>query len=229
MLSELISTRQSSSLATSHISEPTAAATSILLVAPHALVRAGLRAILSANPGLRVVGESSDVAAAAALAPGLGPDVILLTRRDDIEGAEQLRSAHPGACILYLDEREVTESADVHCVPSDADVAALCSMLGIALGGRCGGCAFRSRCATRAATSRTPGSLSPRERQVAVYVAEGMSSKQIAGALGISLRTVNTYRESLAKKIGASSGAVVTRFVLENQLAARDEAPRSGS
>ena len=54
--------------------------------------------------------------------------------------------------------------------------------------------------------------LSRRERQVAVRIAAGLGSKQIAAALGVSLRTVNTYRESLAKKLGASSAAVVTRY-----------------
>ena len=61
--------------------------------------------------------------------------------------------------------------------------------------------------------------LSRRERQVAVRVAAGLTTKQIAGALGVSVRTVNTYRESLARKVGASSAAVLTRYVLEHRLA----------
>jgi two-component system response regulator NreC len=60
--------------------------------------------------------------------------------------------------------------------------------------------------------------LSRREREVAVRVAEGLSSKEIAAVLGIAVRTVNTYRESLARKLGASSPAVITRFVIESGL-----------
>ena len=60
--------------------------------------------------------------------------------------------------------------------------------------------------------------LTLRERQVAVSVADGRSSKQIAGALGISLRTVNTYRQSLARKLDGSSAAVLTRYVIESGL-----------
>ncbi|GMV09898.1 MAG: hypothetical protein AMXMBFR55_16320 [Gemmatimonadota bacterium] len=60
--------------------------------------------------------------------------------------------------------------------------------------------------------------LTLRERQVAVSVAAGRSSKQIAGALGISLRTVNTYRQSLARKLDGSSAAVLTRYVIESGL-----------
>ena len=52
----------------------------------------------------------------------------------------------------------------------------------------------------------------------AVSVAAGRSSKQIASALGIGLRTVNTYRESLARKIGGSSAAILTRYVIESGL-----------
>jgi DNA-binding CsgD family transcriptional regulator len=51
-----------------------------------------------------------------------------------------------------------------------------------------------------------------------VRVAEGLSSKEIAAVLGIAVRTVNTYRESLARKLGASSPAVITRFVIESGL-----------
>lgn len=60
--------------------------------------------------------------------------------------------------------------------------------------------------------------LSRRERQVAVRVAQGLMSKEIAADLGISLRTVHTYREALARKLGTSSAAVVTRFVLRTGL-----------
>jgi DNA-binding NarL/FixJ family response regulator len=97
----------------------------------------------------------------------------------------------------------------------------LCSVLGVALSGRCAGCAFRGSCPA----PRVAVALSRRERQVAVRVAEGLSSKQIAAHLGIALRTVNTYRESLARKLGASSAAVVTRFVLENGLSTSVDDP----
>lgn len=77
----------------------------------------------------------------------------------------------------------------------------------------CAGCPAHPGC-PRYAEAR----LSPREQDVARHVARGMSSKQIAAALGIGLRTVNTYRESLARKLGGSSAAVITRYVLEHGL-----------
>jgi DNA-binding NarL/FixJ family response regulator len=93
-------------------------------------------------------------------------------------------------------------------------VAEFCSVLGSLLGERCAACVLRGHCpAARAAVA-----LSRREKQVAVLVAAGLASKQIAAQLGIGLRTVNTYRESLARKLGASSPAVLTRYVLEHGL-----------
>jgi DNA-binding CsgD family transcriptional regulator len=101
-------------------------------------------------------------------------------------------------------------------------VAELCVTIGTLLGGRCAACLLRARCPV----PRLAVALSRRERQVAVRVAAGLTSKQIAAALGVSLRTVNTYRESLARKLGASSPAVLTRYVLEHGL--HGESPALG-
>ena len=131
-----------------------------------------------------------------------------------------LREAAPEACLLYLgDEDDCPLRAGVGggalpCVPRDAGVTELCTTLGTLLGGRCAACLLRARCPA----PRLAVALSRRERQVAVHVAAGLTSKQIAFALGVSLRTVNTYRESLARKLGASSPAVLTRYVLEHGL-----------
>ena len=198
----------------SNASPTPAPLTSIVIVARHALVRAGLRTVLCENPGLRVVGEARDIRDARPVAFEHSADVVLLNELVSPTDVALLRSELPSVCIVTLDE---TGSArDVRCVPADGGVVELCSVLGAALGGRCAGCAFPAHCPARAVAV----ALSPRETQVAVYVSRGLSSKQIAGTLGISLRTVHTYRESLARKLGASSAAVLTRYVLEHQLAA---------
>jgi DNA-binding CsgD family transcriptional regulator len=57
-----------------------------------------------------------------------------------------------------------------------------------------------------------------REREVLARIAQGKTSKQIAAELGVSLRTVNTHRENLAKKLGSSSVAAMTRYAIENGL-----------
>jgi FixJ family two-component response regulator len=59
---------------------------------------------------------------------------------------------------------------------------------------------------------------SAREQQVLAHIAQGKTSKQIAAELGISLRTVNTHRENIAKKIGSSSLAAMIRYAIEYEL-----------
>ena len=202
---------------------PPANDTSILVVAGHALVRAGLRAILGSTPGLAVVAEAPDVGEATALAARHRPDVVLLDAPPASGAGDSIAAlcnAAPGACLLCLGDDDA-DAAPIACVPRSAGVTELCDELDRLLGGKCTACVFRKSCQARRAQM-----LSPREKQVAVHVAAGLSSKQIAATLGIGLRTVNTYRESLARKLGASSPAVLTRFVMENGL---EEELRSAS
>lgn len=192
--------------------------TSILLVARHALVRAGLRAVLGATPGLAVVGEAAEVSEAVAAAERLQPDVVLLSAAPeslgDRDGVAALRARAPGACVLYLGGASGAGDDTLACVPTEAGLTEFCATVGELLGGRCAACALRAQCPA----PRLEAALSRRERQVAVRVAAGLTTKQIAATLGVSVRTVNTYRESLARKVGASSASVLTRYVLEHGL-----------
>ena len=189
---------------------------SILVVAEHALVRAGLRAILDGTPGLLVVAEVADIDAATRAAARLRPDAVLLGSPPADGQARRaliaLRRVVPESCVLCLGASD--DSDELQCVPLDAGVPEFCAALGSVLGDRCGACLLRPRCPG----PRVAVALSRRERQVAVRVSHGMSTKQIAAELGVRPRTVNTYRESLARKLGASSPAVVTRYVLEHGL-----------
>lgn len=199
-----------------HVIRESAGEASILLVAEHALVRAGLRAILDGTPGLVVVAEVADMESATRAAARLRPDAVLLGAPPADGPARRaliaLRRAVPESCVLCLGASE--DSDELRCIPFDAGVPEFCAALGSVLGDRCGACLLRPRCPG----PRVAVALSRRERQVAIRVSHGMSTKQIAAELGVRPRTVNTYRESLARKLGASSPAVVTRYVLENGL-----------
>ena len=69
-------------------------------------------------------------------------------------------------------------------------------------------------------SAQAAAQLSVRERQVLGRVASGMTSKQIALQLGITLRTVHTHRENLARKLGTSSVAAMTRYALQHGIEA---------
>lgn len=68
-------------------------------------------------------------------------------------------------------------------------------------------------------TAKTPSTpLTQRERDVLARIAAGMTSKEIAAALGVALRTVNTHREHLAKKLSTSSVAGMVRYAIEQGI-----------
>lgn len=196
--------------------------TTVLLVEEHALVLAGLRALISATDGLEVIAEARTLAEAGELARRCRPDVVLVDGRVRAFAArvdlDDMRRAAPDACLLVLADDALARTGPPRgangCVAPNANVEELYATITSLLGTRCAGCRLRPSCPVPALAA----SLSRRERQVAVLVAEGKQSKQIACALGIGLRTVNTYRESLARKLGASSAAVITRFVLKTGL-----------
>lgn len=185
-------------------------------------MRAGLRTLIGTTPGFSRVAEAADVESAVRVAAEVRPDVVLLdaARTHTDELLERLRAAAPRACLLCLTGDRQLSAESVRCIPPDVDVGEFCSTVASLLGDRCDVCQLRAICPV----PRAAVTLSPRERQVAVHVAAGMASKQIAAVLGIGLRTVNTYRESLRRKLGASSAAALTRYVLEQGL---DKAPVS--
>lgn len=195
---------------------------SVLLVEAHALRLAALRALLSGTPGLSVTAEARDLSTARSLVLSHRPDVVLVDGRmfaaADSEEVSALRRAAPESCVLVLtDDTSARLSGNEQangCLSRDADLAELCATVISVLGARCSNCALRSHCLIPQLTV----GLSRRERQVAIRVANGFTSKEVAADLGISPRTVNTYRENLARKLGASSAAVVTRFVLRTGL-----------
>jgi two-component system response regulator NreC len=198
-----------------------------MLVEAHALVREALRTFLSATPGLTVVAECDAISSAVELARVRRPDVVLIDGRLLEDAGERalgaLRHEVPDACVVVLTDRPSREISGDSGLQSDIidcrltrenGVKELCAKVSTALGARCASCLIRTYCPVAEVAIR----LSRREREVAVRVAEGLSSKEIAAVLGIAVRTVNTYRESLARKLGASSPAVITRFVIESGL-----------
>jgi len=206
-----------------------------LLVDEHALVRAGLRSLIDAIPGLSVVAEAAEVADAVEVARQHRPDAILVSAaawaRGGADVGSRLRRELPQSCVLVIGgepdaDRTTGLAGGYCCLPREAGIQEFCTAISSLLGGRCADCGFRRDACP---AMQNVALLSRRERQVAVRVAEGLTSKQIASMLGVAIRTVNTYRESLARKIGASSAAALTRFVIESGLRDTNVADGDGS
>lgn len=196
----------------------------VLLVEEHALIRAGLRSLIDATSGMMIVAEAPDMSGALTLAREHQPDTILVgasaLARADADITATLRKELPQSCIFVVggEVPDATRSAEsagsFRCLPREAGMQEFCADISNLFGIRCEDCRLQTICPV----ARAVTALSRRERQVAVRVAAGLTSKQIASMLGLAIRTVNTYRESLARKVGASSAAALTRYVIESGL-----------
>jgi RNA polymerase sigma factor (sigma-70 family) len=205
----------------------------VLLADDHTLMREGVRRILYADGGIEVVGEVGDGQAAVSETLARQPDVavldITMPGGGGLEAARQIRRQAPEVRILilsmHLQPEYLLESvrAGAHgYLVKDAAAAELVS----AVRAVCAGDSYYSAAVSAQMSDllrrKLEGEevtnalerLSPREREVLRHIAEGASNKEIAGTLGISVRTVETHRDSLMKKLGIHSVAGLTRFAL---------------
>ena len=205
----------------------------VLLADDHTLMREGVRRILAADGGIEVVAEVGDGQAAVAETLAKQPDVavldITMPGGGGLEAARQIRRQAPEVRILilsmHLQPEYLLESvrAGAHgYLVKDAAAGELVA----AVRAVCNGDSYYSPAVSAQMSDllrrKLEGEevtnalerLSPREREVLRHIAEGSSNKDIAGTLGISVRTVETHRDSLMKKLGIHSVAGLTRFAL---------------
>jgi DNA-binding NarL/FixJ family response regulator len=206
----------------------------VLLVDDHAVVREGIRHVLSGSGEFEVVGEAANATEAVALAQELAPDVIVLDitmpGASGLNSVEALRREAPASRILMLSVHDQTEyvlesvRAGAHgylrkdTTPNDLRQAIRAVYQGES---------FYSPAAARRLTealrdqpTEAPAlaALTGREREVLLGVVRGQTNKQIAADLGISVRTIETHRDSLMRKLGIHTVAGLTRFAIEQGI-----------
>ena len=208
----------------------------ILIVDDHALVREGIRQALTV-PGFQVVGEAASGPEALERAIGLAPDVVVLDislpGENGIKTAARIRVEKPDVRILMLSVHDhpeyVMESvkAGAHgylrkdTLPEDLRAA----IQTIHDGHTCFGHALSDEVETVTPILQTNATqrlelLTRREREVLIGIAGGKTNKEMASHLGLSPRTVESYRESLIRKLGIPSVAGLTRFAIDAGLLA---------
>jgi two-component system response regulator NreC len=208
----------------------------ILIADDHALIRSGLTLLLSSQPDLQVVAECGthdEVTERLAALPG-GVDVITLDLTmpgsSPASFIEELVRTHPDLAVVVLTMHDDPSHARIslaagakgYVVKSAADRDLLEAIRIVARGGSyTGGTVAGEPVAVpkRPVGGGTPlDSLSDRERQVFVMVAEGHTSQQIADQVGLSVKTIESYRSRLMAKLGLANRAELTRLALDAGL-----------
>lgn len=204
-----------------------AVATTILIVDDHPMVRDGLRARLSRVPSLAVVGEADNVAEAFELTARLQPDIVLSDIAikgggTGIELTRRLAEHHPRISVLIFsmhDSAEYVQQAMaagargyiVKDAPSQQILAAIESVAagGTYLSPSVAELLFRNRGEDK--------NLTARESEILACLAKGQSSKQMAKDMDISVRTVESHRQSIKRKFNLSGQAELIGFAVRRQ------------
>lgn len=207
----------------SNASLPPAKRHRVLIVEDHAAIREMLAVLVTSLPDFEVVGQAGTVEEAALLAGEWRPDVVVLDwmfpRGSGAEFLVQLKTAAPHAQVLVFSAtasphavREALTGGAKGFVEKGARMAELTQALrAVAAGGVYFGPASARIVDGLVRTQLdTTVVLSTREREVLVLLAEGLSSKEIAPRLEVSLKTVNNNRVSLSAKTGLHSIAQLT-------------------
>ena len=205
----------------------------VILADDHMVVRAGLKALLTANPDIEVVGEAMNGRDAVALVERLKPAVVVLDLdmpvMDGVTATREIRQRSPDTRILILtmhteDEHLVAlleAGASGYLVKSAADRELADAVRAVAAGDTYVQPQFAralakqvSRRGDRADDRTLHALLSERERDVLVQVAGGYSASEIGARLFISPKTVETYKQRIGEKLGLSHRSEYVQFCL---------------
>jgi DNA-binding NarL/FixJ family response regulator len=210
------------------------AALRVLLADDHALVRAGMRSLLRDIPGVEVVGEAADGAEALAVAARERPDAVLLDiamkGMSGLEAAARFREQLPGVKVIILSMHASEEyvlqalraGAAAYLIKDSATAE-----LELALKSVMRGETYLSPAISRqvvegyvrrmgAGAAEDP--LTPRQREVLKGIAEGRTTKEIAFALGLSVKTVETHRAQVMERLGIRDVAGLVRYAMRTGL-----------
>ncbi len=213
----------------------------MLVADDHPVVRRGLQSLLAKQERLTVVGEAADGDEALQKALAMSPDVALLDismpRRDGLEVTSLLRKQAPKTKVLILSVHSNKEyifriiQAGAHgYVSKEAAPEELLRAIESVHAGE----TFFSPEIARAALNQMVnhggkkepfGQLTTREREVLVLIAKGQSNKEIASQLGIGVRTIETHRERIMRRLDIHSVAGLTKFAIANGLVPLEDGP----
>ncbi len=211
--------------------------TRILIVDDHALLREGLQSLLSAEPGMRVVGTAENAESAIDKIASLQPDVVVtdlaMPETGNVDAIRLIREAHPDVRILALTFHK--EDGYIHAaLQAGADGYVLKDdsrdELVIAIGSVKNGKNFLSPAicglviegylsgVKKKRLEPSWHALTRRERQVIRMIAEGLKTRDIAERLSLSPKTVEKHRTNMMNKLDLHSVSAVTLYAIQSGL-----------
>jgi DNA-binding NarL/FixJ family response regulator len=206
----------------------------ILLADDHHVVRAGLKALLQEEADFEVVGDTHDGDTAVRMAGELNPDVVVMDIAmpgfNGLQALEGIRAAQPASRVIMLsmhDSEEHVMSAlrlgAAGYVLKNAAPQELALAIRAAVDGGTWLPAAVSRqmvdaYLTHVRTAERPDGLTARQLEVLKLVAEGRRSKEIAFALQVSVKTVETFRAQIMNKLGIQDIPGLVRYAIRNGI-----------
>jgi DNA-binding NarL/FixJ family response regulator len=209
----------------------------VLVADDHECVRTGVRSIVNFMPGYEICGEASSGREAVDLAISLKPDVIVMDMAmpglNGLDATRQIRKHRPETEILAFtgaDEETLIHQtfeagARGYILKTDTNETIQAALRALALHrsyftATVGEVLFAKflHGKENVSTGSEPCRLSPREREIVQLLAEGQSNKEAAATLGISIKTVETHRATVMKKLGLDSLAALVRYAIRNNI-----------
>jgi two-component system, NarL family, response regulator NreC len=209
----------------------------ILLADDHKVVRQGTRALLSAIPEWEIVGEADNGRDAVSLTAELKPDIVILDismpELNGLDATRQIKKKSPETEVLIFTGQETEElvhdvfdsGARSYIMKTDAADHLIDALKALSehkhfFTSRISEIVFaryvQGKKALEGASERSR--ITDREREIVQLLAEGKSSKEIATILGISVRTVETHRAAIMKKLGLKSFSELIRYAVRNKI-----------
>ncbi len=216
----------------------TGSPTRILLIDDHEVVRRGLRSVIEAHGEFEVCGEAGDGRAGVQLASTLQPDIVIMDigmpELNGLEATRKVLERSPRSEVLvlsmYHSEQFVRDvlmaGARGYVVKSDAALDLVDALEALR-----NHAPFFSKCIVKMVDPavlrdlsafshpvKLPNDLTPREREIMQLLAEGNSNKAVGRLLGISVKTAETHRARIMKKLNMDSVADLVRYAIRNQV-----------
>lgn len=209
----------------------------VFLTDDHTLFRQGIKSLIAAEPDMEVTGEAPNAAEALAQVDAAHPEVVLLDigmpGLSSFEAARQIRKNHPHTKILFLtmydDEDYLTEAmsagADGYVLKDSPAEQLLTAIRDLYQGGSYLSSRmlmylvddFRNHFQSNRQVLRSE-TLTAREKEVLKMLAEGNSVKEIAGSLQLSLKTVETHKFNLMRKLGIHNKAQLVQYAIQRKI-----------